>query len=141
MPGHWPSRLGGYALADLAGLSYHTATASQHAHTRCQVAALQLWVQNGRDARLEYGCEFEDTTWEGNTSVDVLVMPDQALNLPAVVIEVVATSYWCGSTNKYVHNTSAFYLALGQACRKRRVLDGAYAHLGLGLPPTDTFCW
>jgi hypothetical protein len=63
-------------------------------------------------------------------------MPDQALNLPAVVIEVVATSHWCSPTNKYVHNTSAFYLALGQACRKRRVLDGAYTHLGLGLPPT-----
>ena len=61
MPGHWQSRPGGYTLADVvtAGLAYSTDSASKHAHTRTQIAAMQFWVQNGRDCRVEYELPFD----------------------------------------------------------------------------------
>jgi hypothetical protein len=138
MPGHWQSRPGGYTLADVvtAGLAYSTDSASKHAHTRTQIAAMQFWVQNGRDCRVEYELPFEDPTWDGKLSVDALVLPDTAQHLAAVVVEVTATSAWCSETNKYVHSTKLFFDAIGQATRKRRVLDEGFAAAGYQLPPT-----
>ena len=79
---------------------------------------------------------FEDPTWDGKLSVDALVLPDTAAHLAAVVVEVTATSAWCSLTNKYVHSTKLFFDAIGQATRKRRVLDEGFDAAGYQLPPT-----
>ena len=143
MAGHWPKKLGGWTLQELhaANMSYSTLP-SEHAHMRTQVELLKQWEAAGHDPRAEYALAFEDPTWSGRLAADVFVLPNAALGTGPVIFEVGACCTWCAETQKYVHDSALFGKAVTQADRKRRKIDGIYAHLaanGPPVPPTRAF--
>jgi hypothetical protein len=143
MAGHWPKKLGGWTLQELhaANMSYSTLP-SEHAHMRTQVELLKQWEAAGHDPRAEYALPFEDPTWSGRLAADVFVLPNAALGTGPVIFEVGACCTWCAETQKYVHDSALFGKAVTQADRKRRKIDGIYAHLaanGPPVPPTRAF--